>query len=146
MAKNREISIFNLSFLDVLSNGMGALILLMFIFSVLVREQRIQEGQRLFIVVTYDGSSKKMPNFSIKAPSQELCPFVRMDNRPMVQVFCLERASPGHWQIVAEQAPEGTYALVVYYGDTLLTHQSGLRSALPGRVVIPENSKGAVYE
>ena len=53
MAKRSEIQVFNLSFLDVLSCGLGAVVLISVIFSVLVNEEQ-KARERNFLIVRFE--------------------------------------------------------------------------------------------
>ena len=149
MAKSREISIFNLSFLDVLSCGMGSVILLMLIFSTLVREKMINQGQRLLVMVEYEGPAKlivdKSATFYMMTPQGKEFTFLKPDNRPMVQIFDTRKASSGRWKIISRGFHPTTYSLLIIYGGRVVAELTGLSSGLPG-IISVEQEKASLQK
>lgn len=97
---NREISIFNLSFLDVLSNGMGAVILLSFIFAALPKNEPGEPGQ--FATGTFLVQSlKKQP--------------LRPEIRPVLTIFGPPDATGK--QIVGTDVPRYARKEILIYGN-----------------------------
>lgn len=141
MAKRREISIFNLSFLDVLSCGMGAIILLTLIFSTLVRRSVSSNNTKLIILLEYLDPQEhwkrgNLPRLRSKKRSLRPSLFSRVKNRPNVAILTRSYIPKGEWEL---QLPEDNYqskpySLFILYGGKMLSPSQAiqLRKQNPG--------------